>query len=265
MSEQKQTERPFHPGTPWGLFRFDTPDDAGAAAAAGDPAAAGEGADDGRPDWLPERFKTVDDFVSSYEHAQSKIGEQNQVIGELRQQVTAIQESIQQQSQQHQQHDIEEQLIEALESGDGRQQLATMAWLAAEAARMHAAQMQPQQPAVPQSNADILAFAAEQTLSARYQDWGEYADDIGKLVAEHNLSIPPDATLEQVVAGREWLYKLARAERFEREQAASQQQGQQAKLAAQTMGGAGVRPATMTDDEAYAARIRAAGGGSYAG
>ena len=204
-----------------------------------------------RPDWLPTNFKTGEDFAKSYSEAQSKLTQQAQEIAAIKAQQDEFIASQQSAQSEREYNTIEEQLIEAIEFGDGKQKLAAMAYLVQQAQGQN-------KPDPPQSNnSEVLAFAADQSLAAKYEDWNEVKMDIGKLVEQDPGLLQVDNTtpLATVVQRLERVYKIAKADRVlsqgESIVQVEQEAHRQGKQQAQTITGASQRPATSTAEEDY--------------
>jgi len=90
-----------------------------------------------RPAWLPDNFKTEEDFAKSYKESQATLTRQAQELASLRDQQDSFIASQAQETQQAQYGTIQTQLQEAMESGDPEQQLAAMAWIAEQAAQKY--------------------------------------------------------------------------------------------------------------------------------
>lgn len=224
-----------------------------------------------RPEWLPENFKTGQDFVKSYHEASGKIIEQGAALNRLEEQIGELTQAVQSQQQpQYNQSDVQDQWQEMYDNNPVGT-AAYMAKLAAqqavqEAMALQASQAEPQF----QSQHELVAYAAEQDLSARYDDWSEYKEKVATAVQNDPTLLPDSAfsSLGGVKNALDRIYKVVKAEDVlsRSEQAGTQQadQSRQAKMAAQTLSGASSRPGEPSPEEASAARILAASkGGDY--
>ena len=218
---------------------------------------------EGRPDWLLPQFKTAEDQARSYAAAQSEMTRTRQELKEIQSQTQEIlaqqQQQYQAQQAQGDQWGIQNQLLEAVASGDPEQELAAMAWLAETAAQKYAQQQAPQ----PQgNNAEVIGFAANQTMQAKYDDWNEIAMDVKALVEQDPelLRVNDTTTLAQAVQGLERVYKIAKADRVlsqgESVLAVENEANRLAKQQAQTITGSSQRPATSTAEDEYWQSIR---------
>jgi hypothetical protein len=211
---------------------------------------------DERPDWLPSNFKSPEDLAKSYAAAQAELTQTKQQMKDLQAQQEEILAQQQAQQSTFQQNDIQAQLYEAVASGDPQQELAAMAWLAEQAAQKYAGQQQAQ-PAPPQNNVEVLAFAANQTLAAKYDDWNEISVDVRQMIEQDPdlLRVDGNTPLAQVVQGLERVYKVAKADRVlsqgESVLQIEQEANRLSKQQAQTITGASQRPQTSTDEEEY--------------
>jgi len=196
---------------------------------------------DERPAWLPGQFEKPEDLAQSYTHSVKKITEQGQELAAMRSQLEEIQAAQQQSQQQSQTADIEQQLYEAYESGDGRAIASANAYLIQQAIAQQAAALTPQQAAV---NPEIVAAYAESEVAREYQDWPEYRAKVGEVIAANPslAKLIEGETSPRVVAEHlKTAYKLAK---FESGQTASSRAEQELeelnrrnKNAAQTMTG----------------------------
>lgn len=213
-----------------------------------------------RPDWLPANFDKPEDLAKSYEHATRKITEQGQTLSQLQQQMETLQELQTQQAAQPYGQDLETQLYEAFESGDGRSAAAAAAWVAQQA--VDAALKQYQPPSQPH-NSQLTAALANQELAAKYQDWHEVSAKIGELVQQDPSILPVTDTtpLNDVVKHLDRAYKLAK---YENGQTAATSAAdtlaeinRQTKQSAQTLSGTN----SSQDGESYWDEVRKAQSG----
>lgn len=204
-----------------------------------------------RPDWLPSKFKSPEDLARSYQYAEGELTQTKQQLALLQQQVEELAAARNEQRVAEQYSSIEEQLVEALESGDPRQQLSSLAWLAKEAAR---AELQGFQPAQVAPDAEVIAMAVNQTMRERYSDWDEIRADIGAVVQEnpHLLPQDPNPSVGKLTSGLTTAYEIAKARRVlssaDSIRAVEAEANRLAKNAAQTVTGASHRPATTTPE-----------------
>lgn len=195
---------------------------------------------DVRPDWLPSNFDKPEDLAKSYTHAASKITEQGQELAALRAQIEEIQATQTQQTSQAYEQDIETQLYEAFESGDGRTAAAAAAFLANQAVEKALASYSPKEaPLDPQ----ITAQFADNALAAKYPDWQEVRARAGEVVGQNPTLFPISANTKpsQVVEYLDAAYKLAKFESGESAASAATQNLEElarlTKQQAQTMSG----------------------------
>jgi hypothetical protein len=216
-----------------------------------------------RPAWLPDNFKSVEDFAASYKQAQQKISEQGQELAALRQNV----EAWEQQALEPEYERQRDRFREAWDDPD--QQFEIVAGLAGQLAALGQTIQQQGQARPPAQQAEVTAFVADQTLAARYDDWQSYKSKVAEIVEADPGLLPIDDTtpVEQIVKGLDRIYTIAKAQDVLANQG---QPGQQspvpndaAKRAAQTMTGQSGRPATLSPDEEAWERIKAARSGGY--
>ncbi len=168
-----------------------------------------------RPDWLPSNFNSPEDLAKSYSHATSKITEQGQELSQLRTQVAELayaQEQAQTQQQQATQTaDVEQQLYDAYESGDGRAIAAANAFLVQQAVQQQMAQMQaPQEAALPTEFA--ISYARDK-MALDLSDWSEYEDEVGKIIQGNPVlsqSLAGETNPLRIVESLKTAYELAK-------------------------------------------------------
>lgn len=211
-----------------------------------------EGNDDGRPDWLPSggefsQINSPEELAKAYSGAVRKITEtsqasaqQGQELESLRSQIEEIQAAQTQQTSQAYEHDIETQLYEAFESGDGRTAAAAAAFLANQAVEKALANYSPKEsPLDPQ----ITAQFADNALAAKYPDWQEVRSRAGEVVGQNPTLFPISANTKpsQVVEYLDAAYKLAKFENGESAASAAtsnlEELARLTKQQAQTMSG----------------------------
>lgn len=216
---------------------------------------------DERPAWLPQNFKSPEDLARSYQYAQGELTQTKQQLSVLQQQVQELAEAREHTRAAEQYSTIEEQLAEAIESGDPRQQLATMAWLAKEAARAELSQYQPAQAA---PDTEVIAMAVNQKMREKYDDWDDLRGDIGQVVQDNPglLPIGDTPSVSDLTRGLDAVYRIAKANRVlssaDSIRAVESEASRLAKNAAQTITGASQRPATMTPEQELWESIKSA-------
>lgn len=263
---------PFRPLTPYDLFRFDTPDDG--AAAGGD-----DGTDGGdqRPEWLPENFKTPEDLAKSYSEAERKIHEQGQRLSQLEQRAARAEELeewyvAQQQAAQRPTGDPRQDFLEVWEDPDRQAELVLhMASTLAQQQEQLAALSQPRPDT---TQAEITAELAQRAIRERFgDDWDTYGEQVSEIVGQdaNILGLTPTSGLTDVVQGLERVMFMVKGQALSTDEgraaADAAEAARVAKQAAITQSGSSTRPPTLTDDEAYAQRIRdaAKNSGGYGG
>ena len=219
-----------------------------------------------RPDWLPSNFANGEAFAKSYSEAQATLTRQSQELASVKAQQEEwishqqIAELTQQRSS------TQDALVDAWESGDTTQQLAAIAWLVQQGQAPAPAQT------APHVDTEVLAFTAEQKLSQKYGDYGDYVDDIKNLLSDDPSLLGRDGdtlSLPTVVKGLEKAYKLAKADRVlgsnqDQELIRSEQdQNRLVRQQAQTITGASQRPAVSDPDTDYWESVKAVSPGGY--
>lgn len=223
-----------------------------------------EDSSENRPDWLPSNFKSPEDLAQSYREAQANLTRTRQELSEVKDQVGQILATQQETQRATEYGTIEAQLLDAVESGDPQAQLAAMAWIAQQAAQQYAPQQTDQSP-----NTEVLAFAAEQQMAQKYQDWNEIKLDIASLVSEDPdlLPVDPNTPLATVVQRLDRVYKIAKANKVlsqtEQVVQAEEAQNRLIKQQAQTITGASQTPATTDPESEYWASVKNTAPGNY--
>lgn len=217
-----------------------------------------------RPDWLPSNFDKPEDLAKSYSHAASKITEQGQELAALRSQIEEIQASQTQYQTERYGNDLEQQLYDAYESGDGRSIAAANAYLIKQAQEQLKAELLASQPAPQSIPTEMTVDYAERSITAKYPDWPEYRAKAGEIVQNDPIlsqALSTASSPSAVAATLETAYKLAR---FESGVTASADAAEKldeinraTKNAAQTMTGTNA----STESESYWDRVKAAQSG----
>jgi hypothetical protein len=226
-----------------------------------------EQATEERPPWLPQNFKSPEDLANSYKAAQAKLTQTEQELSGLKSKVDEILAEQEQARAQAQYGQVQGQLVETWESGDAEQQLATMAWLAQEAAKAAIQQYVPPSQPNP-ALGELIAAQADQVMRSQYEDYDELRSDIANVIQSNPtlMQISDAPSVQEVQRGLATAYQIAKAQKVlsaagtVRE--AEAEVARATKNAAQTITGASQRPATMSpQEEAWEAIKNAASGG----
>lgn len=214
-----------------------------------------------RPEWLPENFKTPEDLLSSYKESQRKITEQAQQLRSQEESISTLSDQWEQFQAQQNQPDPNE--INAYwEEQIATNPLQAMAAIAEASAQQALKQYQQQsQPGIKPE--EFAAYVAENTVSAKYQDFGDLRDKISEEIQSnplyHNDSIwvNPDLATRALTEA----YTAVKAREVLAGNDVAQQQladTRAMKLQAQSAVGASGRPEPASSDADEWARIRAA-------
>lgn len=232
-----------------------------------------------RPDWLPEKFKTPEDFVKSYGELEGKLGElserakQADALEDNYNELAARFEQFEQQARQPQQtgneaHTLIAQYQDAYERGDAAQMLAVNAQVSRLAVQEGLAQALPQLnqqvASLADSQAQEIGVYAARTLEQRYgNQWDEAREDMQNILAQAPYLIPEQAKTDPAVAvaALDNVYKLATAGKQPQEDPAAARRA--AAEAAQTESGAGTRVLTPDQQKQEWDAIRNAGERPY--
>ena len=225
---------------------------------------------DERPEWLPENFKSPEDLARSYQEAQNKIREQGTQLNAMNENYTALASQIEElQATQVQQPQQQQYGVEQLREAFDADPIATVAFLAQQAAdaKLAAFEQQINQRLQPSQAAqqELVASFAEQFVGSKHEDWNDIKDNVLQFIADE-MPVPdvndprwadPRFVADVYDKGAA-LYKMSNGVL-----APAAQDNREMKLAAQTATGGGSRPETPDEAKAAWERIAGAGGGSY--
>ena len=229
-----------------------------------------------RPEWLPEKFESVEAFAESYSNLERKLTEQGQEKNNLEYQLEdlygrlqAVEAETRESRKPAYDPSTDPTLLayeQAMEQGDYRAALAISTNVAK--ANLMREQQGRQQNAEPQKDYEAWAFMAEQSAIQAVgspEEWGQYKERVAEEAANENFE-----GLSATQAGQKLarLYKMVKAEDvLSNHQTMAQRQAENdrlAKIQAQGLTGSAGRPQEPTVDEAAADRIiKAAREGSY--
>jgi hypothetical protein len=207
-----------------------------------------------RPEWLDERFASVEDQAKAYAESEKKMTQTQQQYRDIERRLDALAE--QQQTEQAQQTHpqpfegiqaqapLVQQYQEAVETGDVMTQLGIQALLAQQAAEQAMSKAQPPQQEIDQQ-AQVFAHLAEQETANRFgEEWEALKPEVGQLLSEHPHLLPDTGDLAQTVNALSMVAEMVKARQSTGVQAA-QDAGRQQKLLAQGMSGSAGRPDTQ--------------------
>lgn len=222
-----------------------------------------EGVDNGRPDWLPENFKTPEDLAKSYDESRREMDKLRSERDEERAQFAAALERIEAATTTQQQREPTgdpqaNQLLsayaQAVEAGDAAAmlsiQLALNQQATAQVIDERLGKLTPQLESQSKADRDIAFEIASERVAKQYGDqWPDVQPEVQKWLKEHQSWLPttnsPEA-FEQVIREGASIIVNAKAA----EQLAAAQQDREAKLTAQTAtGGASGKHPIVTDEK----------------
>jgi hypothetical protein len=217
------------------------------------------GADNQRPDWLPDNFDSPEALAKSYVEAQRKITELGnekrgleEAFGELSAQVEELTAATQQRQQPQPQYDYSADpyvaaISQAQMEGDyvRAQQLQDQrtAYIVQAAVQQG---LQAQQPATqPQGiDSEVVAFIADQNLARQYADWEDVKSEVAQTIQDDPLfnndaiwSNPQLAT-----SALERAYQMVKGSKYLSGELKTGVDTTAMKIAAQTASGATGRP-----------------------
>lgn len=218
-----------------------------------------------RPAWLPQNFKTEEDFANSYKSLQNELRQRGNREREYEERMAQLEQQLAAQQQPQQPSYDEDWLSEQYEQNP----LAVMQWMAMQAAQGVAANLLPQlqAQAAPQLMAqnEILARTADEEMAARYDDWATMKEQVGDLLTQRPYLLPDEAlgSLRTTTDALDTAYKLAKADGLLAQNAQLAEAGVQqadldraAKLSAQTLTGASGRPEPVSDTDRELAAMK---------
>jgi hypothetical protein len=231
-----------------------------------------------RPEWLPENFKSGEDFARSYQELQRKLTEQGNALAQLQQQYAEPEPQYQPEQAPtppgYGQDDLANAYGEAIEAGDYNRAMQINAYISAQAAQMAMAPyiqqqqqaLQPIQQAQSQQNAEL----AVQLVAREIPDFNEYKDRVGEYIQQRPglLNALDPSNPYQASEVLKDAYNLVRAQEWQAQQQAQAHQAvtaDQAKRAAQTISGSSAPAPGLDPNEAKTEElVRAYRGTSYA-
>lgn len=208
------------------------------------------------PAWVPEKFKdNPEQFGVSYTNLERELNTRAQREKELQTQIAQYETMLAQQPEPAQQNN--DQLYQAYENDP----VATMAWLAQQAAEQAVKGLQPQlqqqQQPIVQAQNELLAYTVDQMVSQRIPDWGAQKQKVADFVSARPYLLPETA-LTSPATTADALESAYKAMRYDELQNQSQTQAEQlaqanelAKLQAQTLTGSPGRPGPTDADKEY--------------
>lgn len=147
--------------------------------------AAGNPDEPERPEWLPSNFQSPEDLAKSYQEAQRK-------ITELSQEKKGLEESVQSLASQFEEFTATQnrpdpnQVYSQWQDLYEQDPIGTMAQIA-QATANQILQQQASAKQEPAVDPNMVAFAADYTMAQQHQDWADYKEKVGGLIAENPL------------------------------------------------------------------------------
>ena len=220
---------------------------------------------DAVPEWVPEKFRSnPEEFAKAYTNLERE-------FHASRQEKKGLEDSLQELSSRFEEftaaqnqpdpNTVYAQWQEAFEADP----IGTIAQIAQTSAQqVH--QQYAQQSKGPSTSPEVVAFIADQTMTRDHDDWDEYKEKVGQLIASDPLFQRDDlyASPELTTKALNSAYQMVKAQDVLSGAAVVQQQvdtNRAMKLNAQSAVGASGRPPAPSDDEW--ARIKAAGDNPY--
>ena len=204
------------------------------------------------PEWVPDKFRSnPEDFGKSYTELEAKLTQTTQQLRATQDQVEQFLAQQEEQKQQQPDENFMQTSQDQLYAAYEQDPVATMAWLAQQAAQsVVAAQAKNQEPDPEflQTQAIIAGKYAEDQVTARYPDWTDYREKVAEEI-ETNPDLYPEGLFTTPTGIEKALvraYKAVKLDSLESDptQTVEQQIAAQrlAKSQAQTLSGAAGRP-----------------------
>lgn len=232
-----------------------------------------------RPDFLADKFATVEDQARAYTEAQKALGRKEKELGDLRDQLAEFALSQDQEPQPaFQQPGLEQnpwlaQLEAAWENGDMRT-VAAINLMMLDARTQQTLQAYAEQNRLagqPQAEAlgEIIVAQAETAVAAEYgQAWtDEFRAEIGDLIEQHPQLVPEGADLAQTTQALRLAAELVASRRggVEPQGVSQAMEERQRKLMAQTASGGAGRVVTQANPaDALVEQMRSLRSAGYA-
>jgi flagellar biosynthesis/type III secretory pathway chaperone len=230
-----------------------------------------------RPDFLLDKFKSIEDQARGYAEAERRIQESAEAQKRLEAQIgqlTELVQGMQEPESQPQQQGVDPAFMARLNESFEANPIETIAYLAQQYAqaevnnRLQSMQAENDPALRAQQNRDnqLLAMFVDQRLSETLDDWGEYRDRVGEAIVQDESLIPeavlndPEATMNAIRR----VYQVVKAQDILEAQQNGSFVSTEMKRQAQTMTGSGVRgPEANPTDEKMDALQQAVKGMSY--
>jgi hypothetical protein len=229
-----------------------------------------------RPDFLLDKFKTVEEQARSYAEAERRINESVESQRRLEQQIAQLTEVVEGFTPPEQPQPLpnDDALKAQIQDMLDRDPVSTIAYLAQQYAqqtideRLAAIQQQtdPQTRATQERDNQLLAMMVDQRLGETIPDWDDYRDRVGEAIVADQSLIPEEVlnNPEATVTAIRRVYQVVKAGDVLAQAENGGYVSDQMKRSAQTMTGGGVRgPIPSATDEKMDALKRAVEGVSY--
>lgn len=223
-----------------------------------------------RPDWLPEKFKSVDAFVAAYGEAERRITEQGQQLAAQNETLSTFSQQLEELSAasrtpQADPSQVNNQWQELYENDP----IGTMVLLNQQLAQQNAEVLRQEIRALAGSTQDssteTTALLVNRTMHEKYADFDELKDDIAAEI-ENNLLLRDDDLYKAyptAIAALEQAYRNVKTALPPEHQHSLNNERERMKLEAQGLTGAGGRPPAEDEGREAWARIKNAGYGTY--
>jgi hypothetical protein len=212
-----------------------------------------------RPEWLPEQYKSPEDFAAAHRSLQDKLRQEGESRREERERLAELEAYVQSQQSQTTENDtlqaVADEIAVAREAGDVRRELELQQWLQEYTTRQTLAGLgaERQRADAPMLEAQDELVAAHVTdwMRRQYDDWDEYRQQVAQAIASEPWRLPDEAvgSIQMMQSALGAVYRDLKARDILEQQSELEQRGlsqadlsRARKLEAQTMSGASGRP-----------------------
>lgn len=232
-----------------------------------DPNTDNQGNEAERPSWLPDNFKSPEDFADAYKEAQRKITEQGQQLSAVEQNYEELAGQLEQFQAEAQTPRVDPQTAtQQFEDWYMESPAQATAWLIQQSQQNLLGQIDQKLQSVQNPTLERQGLLEAEYITAnlanKFDDFEQYQAKTAELIQNNPHWVPADLPLIQKIDAVEAAYKIAKYEDLQSQSAQATdlaQQLEREKLAAQTATGAGGNPMPQSLAETEWARIRSAG------
>jgi hypothetical protein len=231
--------------------------------------------ENGRPEWLPDKFESPEALARSYSEAEQRLVQLQDEVNRQREEFTEALNNIGEISAQQapvqqynpQQDPLLAQYQSAVDNGDAQAMLAIQLELNRQIARQEAQnvahEIGPRLQRGQEADREAAITLATERVARNYNDWDELAPQIGEFLQARPHWIPEEASVDQFERVLVEAANMITANRIVTQQQRDDR-ARQEKIAAQGLQGSGSRAMSPEEGEAEWNRIKSADLGGYA-